>query len=76
VPLASPSARGGLLAAVFVISYLAFAVPAAAAGLATAHWGLRDGASGYAVVLVLLALAAAALTARSPRASRTVRQGR
>jgi predicted MFS family arabinose efflux permease len=71
-PLASPSARGGLFAAVFVVSYLALAVPAVLAGLATTRWGLRDSASGCAIILVLLALAAAALTARSPRASGTV----
>jgi predicted MFS family arabinose efflux permease len=70
-PLASPSARGGLFAAVFVVSYLALAVPAVLAGLATTRWGLRDSASGCAIILVLLALAAAALTARPPRASGT-----
>ena len=69
-PLAALSERGGLFAAVYVVCYLAFALPAVAAGLATTHWGLRDTASVYAVILVLLALAAAALTARTPLASR------
>jgi hypothetical protein len=75
-PLAALSARGALFVAVYVVCYLAFALPAVAAGLATTHWGLRDTASAYAVVLVLFALAAAALTARTPLACRTVRHGR
>jgi MFS family permease len=63
-PLAAPDARAGLLAAVYVLSYLAFSVPAVIAGLAAAQWGLRDSASGYALAVVLLAAAAATLTAR------------
>ena len=51
-------------------------LPAVAAGLATTHWGLRDTASAYAVILVLLALVAAALTARTPLASRANSQAR
>ncbi|MBV9193840.1 MAG: MFS transporter [Solirubrobacterales bacterium] len=65
-PLAPPQARAGLLAAVYVVSYLAFAVPAIVAGLAATEWGLRGSASGYAVAVVVLALAAAGLTARRP----------
>jgi predicted MFS family arabinose efflux permease len=75
-PLAALSARGGLFAAVYVVCYLAFGLPAVAAGLATTHWGLRDTASAYAVILVLLALVAAALTARTPLASRANSQAR
>jgi predicted MFS family arabinose efflux permease len=75
-PLAAPSARGGLFAAVYVVCYLAFGLPAVAAGLATTHWGLRDTASAYALILVLLALAAAALTARAPLASGANSQAR
>jgi MFS family permease len=75
-PLAAPSARGGLFAAVYVVVYLAIALPAVAAGLATTHWGLRDTASAYALILVPLALAAAALTARAPLASRANSQAR
>jgi hypothetical protein len=39
------------------------------AGLAVTRWGLRDSASGYALAVVVLALAAAVLTLRQPRAS-------
>ena len=63
-PLAPSEARAGLLAGVYVVSYLAFAVPAVVAGLAATRWGLRSSASGYALAVVVLALAAAGLTAR------------
>jgi len=68
-PLAEPTARAGLLAAVYVVSYLAFSVPAVIAGLAVTRWGLRDSASGYSLAVVVLALAAALLTMRQPSAS-------
>jgi MFS family permease len=51
---------------VYVVSYLAFAIPAVLAGLAATHWGLRDSASGYAVAVVALAACAAWLTMRRP----------
>ena len=70
-PLAEADARAGLLAAVYVVSYLAFAVPAVIAGLAVTHWGLRDSAGGYALAVVLLALAAAAMTLRQPSAAQS-----
>jgi len=66
-PLATPAERAGLLAAVYVVSYLAFAIPAVLAGLAATHWGLRDSASGYAVAVVALAALAAFLTSRQRR---------
>lgn len=65
-PLASAAERGELLAAVYVVSYLAFAIPAVLAGLAATHWGLQDSASGYAIAVVALAMSAAALTALRP----------
>jgi hypothetical protein len=68
-PLVEPTARAGLLAAVYVVSYLVFSVSAVIAGLAVIRWGLRDGASGYALAVVVLALAAALLTMRQPSAS-------
>jgi hypothetical protein len=68
-PLAEPTAGAGLLAAVYVVSYLAFSVPAVIAGPAVTRWGLRDSASGYALDVVVLAIAAALLTIRQPSAS-------
>lgn len=57
-PLVAPTERAGLLTAVYVAAYLAFSVPALAAGLAATHLGLRDTADGYAAGVIALALAA------------------
>ena len=58
VPLAAPHERAGLMASFFVLSYLAFSVPAIAAGLAVGLCGLKPTAMGYGVMLVAMALAA------------------
>ena len=60
VGLARPEERGGLMAGFFSLSYLAFAVPAIAAGLAVGHFGLHATALGFLagiMGLVLIALA-------------------
>jgi len=60
VGLARPEERGGLMAGFFSLSYLAFAVPAIAAGLAVGHFGLHATALGFLagiMALVLIALA-------------------
>ena len=65
----APGQRGRLLAAVFTASYLAFSVPAIAAGVAAGHFGLERTAQVYGVgviVLALLAVAGLALHARRP----------
>lgn len=54
VPLAPPEQRGALMASFFVLSYLAFSVPALAAGLAAGFFGLQATALGYGGVLMLL----------------------
>lgn len=72
-PLAEADARAGLLASVYVVSYLSFAVPAVLAGLAATHWGLRDSAGDYALAVTLLALAATAMTLRQPKPARPKR---
>jgi len=59
VPLAPPDQRGALMATFFVLSYLAFSVPALLAGLATGRFGLEPTALGYGVVLLLLCALAA-----------------
>ena len=64
-----PGHRAGLLAAVFTASYLAFSLPAIAAGIAANHIGLERTAQVYGVgviVLALLAVAGLALHARRP----------
>ena len=58
-PLAQPKERASLIAAVYMGSYIAFSVPAAIAGLAVTRYGLSDTATGYGLVVIALALAAA-----------------
>ncbi|WP_369259317.1 MFS transporter [Geodermatophilus amargosae] len=55
----SPGHRGGLLSSIFVVGYLAFSIPAIAAGLAVDTLGLRVVAEAYGVVVIVLAVVAA-----------------
>ena len=57
VPLAAPHERTGLISAFFVLSYLAFSVPAIIAGALVGRFGLQQIAVGYGSVLVLMATA-------------------
>lgn len=61
LPLAEPHERAGLMAAFYVLSYLAFSLPALAAGAAAHRFGLAPTTDVYACTLALLALATAAL---------------
>jgi hypothetical protein len=56
---AAASNRAGMIAAVSIVNYLAFGLPALIAGIATSHFGLHDTALAYSVVIALLAAAAA-----------------
>src|ERR1700722_1247925 len=56
LPLASAHERAGLISAYFVESYLAFALPAIAAGLAAPRFGLVTTALFYGSALALSAL--------------------
>ncbi|MET3516977.1 putative MFS family arabinose efflux permease [Pseudacidovorax sp. 1753] len=58
VPVATPHERAGLMSSFFVLSYLAFSVPAILAGLAVGTFGLHATTLGYGLVLVTLALLA------------------
>lgn len=66
---AAPAAqRGEVFATMYIVSYLAFSVPALAAGLAVAHVGLKPTAVTYGaldLVLVLAASVAGALRTRT-----------
>jgi predicted MFS family arabinose efflux permease len=62
--LVGASDRAGLFAALYVVSYLAFSVPAIAAGVAVTQVGLAPTAVGYGVVVVVLS----ALSALAPLA--------
>lgn len=64
-PLAPATERGELVAAFYVLSYLAFSIPSIAAGVIATSAGLLATATGYGAVLILLAL-----TALIPRQSR------
>ena len=59
--LATPGERAELFATVYVVNYLAFSLPAIAAGLAVSPLGLRRTAAGYGVVVILLAVSAVLL---------------
>jgi MFS family permease len=81
--LAGPGQRAGLVAAIWIVFYLAFSVPVVAAGVATTHFGLHHTAVVYSAALAVLAAAAAGIflfRRRSPPAGRpsggTSRAGR
>jgi MFS family permease len=68
VPLAEAHERAGTMATFYVASYLAFAVPAIAAGLAAGRFGLQAASLGYGALLVALGVFSLALAARpAPR---------
>ncbi|WP_454906313.1 MFS transporter [Variovorax gossypii] len=54
-PLAQSHERGELFAAIFVVSYLAFSLPAMLAGFLVKPLGLLATVEGYAAVLLLIA---------------------
>jgi len=54
--LAEPHERAALLSAVFVVSYLAFSVPALVAGVLTTHIGLRTTSFAYGGFVGLVAV--------------------
>ena len=56
LPTAAPDQRAGLLSAFYVQSYLAFSLPAVAAGLAVPLIGLSIAAYLYGAVIIMLAI--------------------
>lgn len=62
LPLARPQERAGLLAALFVESYLAFSLPAVGAGFLSQRIGLVATTEIFAVALIVLALVALVAT--------------
>lgn len=67
----APGHRGGLLAAVFVVGYLAFSIPAIAAGLATSAIGLGPTTEIFGAAVIVLALLAAGSVLLRRRRHRT-----
>ena len=55
-PLAPPHQRAGVVAVIYIISYVAFGVPIVIAGLLTETLGVVPTVIGYSAVTVLLAL--------------------
>jgi MFS family permease len=55
---AAPAERGAVFALAYVVSYLAFSVPAVAAGFAATSFGLRDTTLVYGAVIMAVALLA------------------
>ena len=72
VPLALPHERAGLMAAYYVLSYLAFCLPALLAGHLSRSYGLLATTDGYGVVLIVLAIGALLLSLR-PAAAKVCR---
>ncbi|MGJ9423572.1 MFS transporter [Aeromicrobium sp. CF3.5] len=60
-PTVGPEERGELFSTVFVISYLAFGIPAVAAGFASPILGIGTTATVYGAVVVALSVTAALL---------------
>ncbi len=56
--------RAALVASIYVASYLAYSLPALAAGIAVTQFGLLDTANVYGLVLIVLAGVALALSHR------------
>ena len=65
--LPQPAERGEFFAAVYTVGYVAFSVPAVAAGFAAVRYGLLDTAYVYGAGVIVLALAVLALS--EPRRS-------
>jgi MFS family permease len=64
--LAPPAERAGLVAAIFIVNFLAFSIPAVIAGWAVTRYGLHRTALVYcAVIAVLVAVASGLMMVRS-----------
>jgi MFS family permease len=68
--LAAPQERGELFAVAYVIAYLAFSLPAVAAGFASTYVGLHVTAVVYGLGVIVLSLAALAAQTQRMRAAR------
>jgi hypothetical protein len=65
-PLASPGQRASLIAAIWIVFYLAFSVPVVIAGVAITHFGLHRTAVIYSAVLAAAAAGSFLSRRRSP----------
>ena len=69
--LPAPAERGEFFAAVYVVGYLAFSLPAVIAGIFVVHAGLLATTVGYGIGVTVLALAAIGYSLRSAGQART-----
>jgi predicted MFS family arabinose efflux permease len=67
LPTAEPHQRAGLLSAFYLQSYLAFSLPAVAAGLSVPRIGLSTTAYIYGAVIILLAFISMTASLRADR---------
>lgn len=67
--LAQPQERAALISAVYVVSYLAFSIPALIAGVLIVDVGLRDTALGYGGAVALVAAGTLAYSLGATRRS-------
>ena len=67
LPTAEPHQRAGLLSAFFVESYLAFSLPAVAAGLSVPYAGLATVTYVYGAVVIVLSMISMVASLRSAR---------
>ena len=66
VALATAGERAGLLAAIFIVAYLAFSIPVLIAGVATTRFGLHPTALTYSASIAVLAAAAVGILVLRP----------
>jgi MFS family permease len=64
IALAPSEERVGLIAAIYIVSYLATGIPTVIGGIATSHYGLHNTALVYLAAVALLAVVAVSLLIR------------
>jgi MFS family permease len=75
IALAAPDDRVGLIAAIYIVSYLATGIPTVIGGIATSHYGLHSTALVYLAVVAGLAVVAVGLLIRRRTAMGTATRG-
>jgi hypothetical protein len=66
-PLAPPDRRGGLLAAIYILTYASFSVPAVVAGAGVSAFGLEATTYAYGAAVIVLAVLTTIAVARRLR---------
>ncbi len=73
-PLADSSERGGLFAAIFLVSYLSYGLPTLVAGILVDQIGITPTIVGYATITAVLALTTLVVAARRPDTTKSAGQ--